>query len=535
MRIFIYCRVSTDDQEDNTSLEQQEVDCREYCRINSHQIIEVFKEVYSATTWRERKVFTKMRDRYLRGEIDAVLARSYSRFTRSIPDYFILTHEMEIHNIQLLCVKEQYDGTPLGRLLQIIRMGFYEQEGEITRQRTMDGKKARAAIRGEYLAAKKPPYGYDFNDAVRKSKLIKNVKEAETVEWIFEERAKGATLRWLAITLNNRGTPSPHGKLWSRIAVRRILDNGEYLYRGIGIAFKVTGIKEYHNGKRVQIWKRNEIDKMVFLPDGTVERIISDELVQKAIEVDKINKQDYSHANTNPETTLLRGGFVRCGLCGATMCAVYCKSHKTQLYRCHTNSRTDKICPVNINIIASKLDKVVWDYTVEVVRNLTIVESVVNAALAENNFESALQSAVFCIADCDTLIDQYRQDLKRKDWKPATRTVLLEDLNTQLELKERLERELGKIRYEQVNYDSLNEELEAAISWCRKVQMGNDTELSWTEKRSHLRVLGIHVFVYPKKDEKHERYEIRIAPKGLIDVLNTKLGTYMPLYIPNFT
>jgi len=70
----------------------------------------------------------KMRARYLAGEADAVVVRTYSRFTRMIVDYYVLTHEMREHNIKLFCVKEQYDDTPLGHMLQAIQMGFNEQK-----------------------------------------------------------------------------------------------------------------------------------------------------------------------------------------------------------------------------------------------------------------------------------------------------------------------------------------------------------------------------------------------------------------------
>ena len=49
------------------------------------------------------------------------------------PAYFVLTQEMREHNVKLYCVKEQYDDTPLGRMLQAIQMGFTEQELETTR------------------------------------------------------------------------------------------------------------------------------------------------------------------------------------------------------------------------------------------------------------------------------------------------------------------------------------------------------------------------------------------------------------------
>ena len=68
MRVFIYLRVSTDDQEDNTSLEQQEKDCQEYCEHHGFMVAGAFREVFTSSVWRERKQFMEMRERYLRGE-----------------------------------------------------------------------------------------------------------------------------------------------------------------------------------------------------------------------------------------------------------------------------------------------------------------------------------------------------------------------------------------------------------------------------------------------------------------------------------
>lgn len=249
MKLFIYCRVSTDDQEDNTSLEQQEIDCVQYCQDNAITVVDVIREVFTGAVWRERKKFMEMLRRYLAGEADGVLVRTYSRFSRSLEDYFVLKQEMRMHNVELLCVKEQYDDTPMGRMLQAIQMGFNEQERAVTRQRIIDGKLARATNKKEYLAASKPPFGYRIDDPVKKAKLVVNAAEAEIVLWIFEERAyRGGTYLRIAINLNEWGIPSPMGKQWHQSAVKRIINNGKHLYRGIGVAFKSKDTRVYSGG-----------------------------------------------------------------------------------------------------------------------------------------------------------------------------------------------------------------------------------------------------------------------------------------------
>jgi len=45
--VDLYCRVSTDPQEDNTSLDEQEAAGREYCRANGLIISQVHRETFS--------------------------------------------------------------------------------------------------------------------------------------------------------------------------------------------------------------------------------------------------------------------------------------------------------------------------------------------------------------------------------------------------------------------------------------------------------------------------------------------------------
>lgn len=110
---------------------------------------------------------------------------------------------------------------------------------------------------------------------------------------------------------------------------------------------------------------------------------------------------------------------------------------------------------------------------------------------------------------------------------------LLEEIEKQLEIKSTLEAELKSIREGRVDHKRLQAELNALLKWCERVKIGDETEPSWKEKRDHLRMLGIVAYVYPKQDTaRKDRYDIRIAPKGLLDVLNEekkgKLGDIHP-------
>ena len=55
------------------------------------------------------------------------------------------------------------------------------------------------------------------------------------------------------------------------------------------------------------------------LPEGTVPRIIDDETAFKVLAAAGINTQESTRNNPNVEDTLLRSGYIRCGLCGNLM------------------------------------------------------------------------------------------------------------------------------------------------------------------------------------------------------------------------
>jgi DNA invertase Pin-like site-specific DNA recombinase len=65
--VDIYCRVSTDDQEDNTSLDTQEAEAKTYCKERGFIVGIVHKETYSGYKYRERKKLALMRERYREG------------------------------------------------------------------------------------------------------------------------------------------------------------------------------------------------------------------------------------------------------------------------------------------------------------------------------------------------------------------------------------------------------------------------------------------------------------------------------------
>src|SRR5579864_6724868 len=124
--VDIYCRVSTDDQENNTSLEGQEAEAREYCKEHGFIIGMVHKEVFTGFKYRERKKLSEMRGRYREGKIQGVVVRTLDRLSRAQAHVSILLEEMDYHGVTLYSVKEVIDNTPMGKFSRMVLAHFAE-------------------------------------------------------------------------------------------------------------------------------------------------------------------------------------------------------------------------------------------------------------------------------------------------------------------------------------------------------------------------------------------------------------------------
>ena len=88
MRAIIYCRVSSDEQAEGTSLEFQERVLREYCARKGYEVIMCCHEDYSAKHHDYRRPeMNRIREfcfaRENRGAVDIILFLRWDRFSRN--------------------------------------------------------------------------------------------------------------------------------------------------------------------------------------------------------------------------------------------------------------------------------------------------------------------------------------------------------------------------------------------------------------------------------------------------------------------
>src|SRR5579883_1922496 len=214
--VDIYCRVSTDDQEENTSLDGQEAEARAYCKERSFIVGEVHKEVFSGFKYRERKKLEYMRSRYRDGKIQGVVVRTLDRLSRAQSHVAILMEEMDHYGITLYSVKEVIDETPMGKFARMVLAFVAEMEREKILDRTITGRVNRAK-EGDIVRAvggTKPPYGWKWhiNEDGEKDGIELDEEKAEIIRKAAEEYADGISLAAIMARFKREGILSPAGQ-----------------------------------------------------------------------------------------------------------------------------------------------------------------------------------------------------------------------------------------------------------------------------------------------------------------------------------
>lgn len=134
MKVAIYCRVSTNQQE----LEQQIESCKNFCKYKGFEY-ELFAEVGSGKSFKREK-FLNMLDRIRKREFEGIVVFRFDRLGRNAREVVTLFEEFENKGIQVFSLNENIDtSSPIGKAIRdiIIRLAQLERENisEATKQR----------------------------------------------------------------------------------------------------------------------------------------------------------------------------------------------------------------------------------------------------------------------------------------------------------------------------------------------------------------------------------------------------------------
>ena len=534
MRAAGYPRVSNENLKDSPTLDSQEQAIRAYAAQEGFMLEDehVYPEAHTAymKPFRERPQFMQLLAAARRHEFDVVIVNEYSRLSRRQIEQAVIIDLLEKAGVKVLSVTEKFEDSAIGHFMRSVYAFLSEVEREKIVERTTRGKLDRAK-NGNLTGQGYPTYGYAWVDTKWEQKALYELNNSviyvdeEGVEWtevlvvvfIFSLALKGISTKKIAFTLTQKGIPTSRGKpYWSRNTVHQILTNPYYI--GQASVFRYQ-----RESKKVT---KRQSEEQILLPSGIVPPIIDEDTFHKVQRQLDVNKQASMRNNKHPNTALLRGGFVRCGMCGHALRVQHNgltkgKYYPDPDYRCTVSTgREEKAYHHMLSIRVPLLDAKVWEFAVVHITNPELVRSYIDK-LRENKSDGET------IAHLHEQLDQVRTKIKNlvKLAVAAQDDEIIEGLKANLQIYEKQKREIQTMLLDMEEDEEETEKLQAEIdrfeAWVMQVQpkLGDPSyQPDFEEKLLACRVLGIHATIFPEGAP--QRMKIELGPPAIMPLIS---------------
>lgn len=327
--VILYCRVSSDEQKDNNSLNVQEEYLRNHCNYHGYNVVKVYREDYSAKHYDMKRPELKAIYEYCRknkGEVDKVLFLRWDRYSRNVE--FAFAYKRKFYDelgVEINAIESPIDfkGSEWSTNLAVYCGIAHTEDSKISR-RTREG--VRKSLKEGHWC-NHAPKGYrhhrigTYKD--HNTHMVVDEKDAPLVRRIFEEVAKGVES---ADAIRKRMCPN-----MARTSYMQMLHN--ILYIG-----------------KIRVPALGEEPEQVI--DGEHEPIVDEETFYRV--------QDLIEGRNRRKHTLVKGkkphpdfylrGHVVCPMCGRPITASFSHGNggKYPYYHCmcsprHYNVRAEKV------------------------------------------------------------------------------------------------------------------------------------------------------------------------------------------------
>ena len=223
MAVYGYTRVSTEDQVENTSLEDQARQIKGIAITHNLELEHIYEErgVSGAVPLLRREEGCKLA--FLRAG-DTVIVSKLDRMFRDARDALYVIGDWEEAGINLIIngygnVMDK--SNPNGRFMLEIMAVFSGEERRRIRERVLAGRKAKQQA-GGFLGGE-PPFGYSRSGNGRNSRLRENPEEQDAIITMKAARLKGHSYRDIVKIVAKK-----HGIDISHVTVRKIITGEHY-------------------------------------------------------------------------------------------------------------------------------------------------------------------------------------------------------------------------------------------------------------------------------------------------------------------
>ena len=368
MKVWLYYRLSRDEDDELNSLTNQRKIIYEYAVTNGHEVVgESFDDNVSGMHF-NREGIDKIYEVVEAGKIEAIIVKDLSRLGRHRTQTALFIDYLREHDVRVLSATENIDTFNENDDLIIGFKGlvndFYARDGS-RRVRTGYRQKQKEGI------VITPPFGY-FKD--KNTKRVVIVEEAaETIRLIFTAYNSGCGLKAIARMLNERKCKTPAQMqlemLNKRLPYTQDHISKKYLWDATMIA-RILRDESYVGTLICHKSERNKINKTFrftepeeqFRHENYLPPIITPELwEQKQMMLAERKRRNVRAA---PSQEILRySGLLRCADCGRAMFGkrIHLKSGERVTYVCSTYNRYGKEHCSQHQIEEAALDKLIMD------------------------------------------------------------------------------------------------------------------------------------------------------------------------------
>jgi DNA invertase Pin-like site-specific DNA recombinase len=369
MKVGIYCRISSDSQSNNTSIQYQKEEGMKFCKDNGFEY-EIYSETISGGEVR-REEFDKLHSKLLKKELNGIYLTNWDRLSRD--KRVMVMFEDLVKECDCKVFVDRIERNIIDNENDILDYEFRgmlsSMERRNIRRRVSFGKRSKLE-RGEIIVGM---YGIGYKKV--NNKIVIDKKEEELIKNLFKTFLRKDCKTYSNLMIRMEGKYKDKGGLDKRInssSIKRLLSNKNFCGK--------KNIKNTYNGD-IKIYEINIgeiIDESLF-----------NEVQNKLESFKKNNKR-------NKKGNYLLDNKVYCNGCGEKMWIRNVKGIKKDYlyFMCYTNSKRDERyggvrklrrlelgenygCEYkNGNDIDLKvLEDVVWDYLFQILRNINYLKS----------------------------------------------------------------------------------------------------------------------------------------------------------------
>jgi DNA invertase Pin-like site-specific DNA recombinase len=246
-RAVAYLRVSSDEQADRYGPDVQRQAIADFARREGFEVVAECADlgVSGTTPLEERPGLTAALEAVREGRASAIVCSTFSRLARDTLQALLIERAFREAGAEVIYTDGVNGDSDAVQMMREMMHSFAGFERRQLVRRLREARAAKQASGG--FAEGRVPFGYR---SVR-GELQPDQAEAETVQRIFADLARGTSPGMTARWLNSQAIPAPKGgKEWRDATVRGIARNPVYIAKGNAIHEPLIGRRRWNQAQR---------------------------------------------------------------------------------------------------------------------------------------------------------------------------------------------------------------------------------------------------------------------------------------------